>query len=179
MQPGLGGVSLLFQRRTVKIKIKLTLDHLILGVGIVFLALQIPEEGLLNFAAWADRAGVVPGFSITAWLLLQPYILLALSLAFFIYRTDPGKFLPIGLGILVWGVLDFAWFAGVGLILRSYVPGLLSSILFLLPAWLSVRILRRAGNVTKRLAVLSFLSGLLIMAIPMAAFFGVYWALTA
>ena len=158
-------------------KAKLTLDHLILGAGIVFLALQIPEEGLFNFSGWVERRGIIPNFTLTTWLLQLPYFILALSLAYFIYRIEPGKFLPIGLGVLVWGLLDFIGFAGLSLISRGYVPGLLSSVLYLPMILLGMRILRRGGEATPRLAVLSSLSGLLIMALPIAAFFGVYWAL--
>lgn len=155
----------------------LTLDRLILGVGIVFLALQIPEEGLFNFSAWVERRGIIPNFTVTAWLLQQPYFILALSLAYFIYRIEPGKFLPIGLGVLVWGLLDFVGLAGLSLVSRGYVPGLISSVIYLPLMLLGIRILRRGGKGTPRLAVLSSLSGLLIMALPIAAFLGVYWVL--
>jgi hypothetical protein len=158
-------------------KAKLTLDRLILGVGIVFLALQIPEEGLFNFSAWVERRGLLPNFTVTTWLLAQPYFILALSLAYFIYRIEPGKFLPIGLGVLVWGLLDFVGFAALSLISREYAPGLLSSVIYLPLMLLGVRILRRGGKGTPRVAILSSLSGFLIMALPLAAFFGVYWAL--
>ncbi len=159
-------------------KLKLTLDHLILGAGIVFLALQIPEEGLFNFAAWAGRLGIIPNFTVTTWLLQQPYFILSLSLAYFIYRIDPGKFLPVGLGILVWGVVEFIGFFGLALVTGGgYVPGLISSIFYLLLALAGVRILRDEGKGSPRLAVLSTLCGLLITALPIAAFFGLYGAL--
>ncbi len=156
---------------------KLTLDRLILAAGIVFLALQIPEEGLFNFAAWIDRRGIIPNFTVTTWLLQQPYFILALSLAYFIYRIEPEKFLPIGLGVLVWGLLNFLGFAGLTLITGEYVPGLFSSALYLPLVLLGTRMLRRGGKGTPRTAVLSSLYGFLIMALPIAAFFGVYWAL--
>jgi len=158
-------------------KAKLTLDHLIFGVGIVFLALQIPEEVLFNFSAWVERHGIVANFTVNTWLLQPPYYILELSLAYFIYRIEPGKFLPIGVGVLVWGLLDFVGFAGLSLISREYVPGLLSSIFYLPLMLLGLRILRRGGKGTPRLAALSSLTGFLIMALPFAAFFGVYWAL--
>jgi len=158
-------------------KRKLTLDHLILGAGIVFLALQIPEEGLFNFAAWVQRRGIIPNFTVTTWLLQQPYFILALSMAYFLYRVDSEKFLPIGLGILVWGVLNFLGFAGLSIISREYMPGLLSSVFYLPLALLGARILRRDGQATPRSAAFSTLYGILIMALPIAASFGVYWAL--
>jgi hypothetical protein len=158
-------------------KLKLTLDHLILGAGIVFLALQIPEEGLFNFAAWAGRHGVAPNFTVTTWLLLQPYFILALSLAYFIYRIDPGKFFPVGLGILVWGLVEFLGFSGLTLATGEYVPGLLSSVIYLPLALAGVRILRGEGKGSPRLALLATVCGVLITALPIAAFFGVSGAL--
>lgn len=156
---------------------KLTLDHLILGAGIVFLALQIPEEGLFNFAAWAGRHGVAPNFTVTTWLLLQPYFILALSLAYFIYRIDPGKYLPVGLGILIWGAVEFLGFSGLTLATGEYVPGLISSILYLPLALAGIWILRREGKGSPRLALVSTLCGVLVTALPIAAFFGLYGAL--
>jgi hypothetical protein len=150
------------------IRVKLTLNHLILGVGIVYLGLQIPEEGLFNFAAWIRRHGWIPNFTVTAWLLALPYCLLALSLAFFIYRIDPEKFLSVGLGIIVWGLLDFLGFAGLSLMNREYSPGLIASLVFLPLALLAGRILRRQGRLTPRLAGLASACGILIMVLPLA-----------
>lgn len=155
------------------IRIKLTLSRLILGAGIVYLGLQIPEEGLFNFAAWIGRHGWIPNFTVTAWILALPYYLLALSLAFFIYRIDTEKFLSVGLGIIVWGLLDFLGFAGLSLIYREYSPGLIASLFFLPLALLAGRILRRQGRLTPRLAVLASACGILIMALPMAISLGV------
>jgi hypothetical protein len=94
----------------------LTFDRLILGVGITYVGLQIPEEGLLNFTAWVNRRGMIANFTTTTWLLQQPYFILALSLAYFIYRIDPEKFLPVGLGVMAWGLLSFLGFAGLTLL---------------------------------------------------------------
>ena len=158
-------------------KLKLTLDHLILGAGIVFLALQIPEEGLFNFAAWAGQRGIIANFTVTTWLLQQPYFILALSLAYFIYRIDPGKFLPVGLGILVWGVIEFLGFFGLALATGGYVPGLFSSMAYPLLALAGVRILRGEGKGSPCLALFAAACGVLITALPIAAFFGVSGAL--
>lgn len=157
-------------------KVQLTLTHLILGVGIVYLAVQIPEEGLLDLSAWIERRGLIPNFTATNWLVALPYFILALSLAFFIYRIDPEKFLPVGLGLIIWGLLDFLGFAALSLAFREYVPGLIAGVLYLPLALLAARSLRRQGKFTPRLIALAAASGFLIMALPMAAYFGVYKA---
>jgi hypothetical protein len=146
------------------------LDRLILGVGLTYVGLQIPEEGLLNFAAWVNRRGLVANFTATTWLLQQPYFILALSLAFFIYRIDPEKFLPVGLGVMVWGLLSFLGFAGMTLLSGEYAPGMIAGVIYLLPAYWAVRILRRRGKLTPQLALLGSLYGFLIMALPLAAY---------
>lgn len=154
-------------------KIKLRLDHLILSVGIVFLVLQLLEEGVFDFAAWAGRRLTIPSFTITTWLLLQPYFILALSLAFFIYRIDPEKFIAVGLGIVVWGLLDFLGFTGISWFYKEYTPGLISSLIYLPIAFLAYRILRREGKVSWGLGIRSSLAGIFIMTLPILAFLGV------
>jgi hypothetical protein len=168
-----GRISPPFSERFVPITIKLRLDHLILSVGIVFLVLQLLEEGVFNFAAWVGSRWTIPDFTITSWLLLQPYFILALSFAYFIYRTDPDKFLAVGVGIVVWGLLDFLGFAGISWIYEEYTPGLISSLIYLPIAFLAYRTLRREGKVSWGLGVRSSLAGILIMTLPILAFLGV------
>jgi hypothetical protein len=149
------------------------LDHLILSVGVAYVGLQIPEEGVLNFAAWVNRRGVVANFTTTTWILQQPYFVLALSLAYFIYRIDPEKFLPVGLGVMVWGLLSFLGFAGLTLASGEYAPGMIAGLTYLPLAFWAVRILRRQGKLTLQRALLGSLCGFLIMAFPIAAYLAV------
>jgi uncharacterized membrane protein (UPF0136 family) len=148
----------------------LTFDRLILSVGITYVGLQIPEEGLLNFTAWVNRRGMIANFTTTTWLLQQPYFILALSLAYFIYRIDPEKFLPVGLGVMAWGLLSFLGFAGLTLFSGEYAPGLIAGLIYLPLAFWAARLLHRQGKFTPRLALLGSLSGLLILALPIAAY---------
>jgi hypothetical protein len=148
----------------------MTMDRLILGVGITYIGLQIPEEGFLNFTAWVNRRGAIANFTATTWLLQQPYFILALSLAYFIYRMDPEKFLPVGLGVIVWGLLSFLGFAGLTVFSGEYAPGMIAGLVYVPLAFWAAGILRRQGKLTPRLALLGSLSGTLILALPIAAY---------
>jgi hypothetical protein len=154
-------------------KIRLRLDHLILSVGIVFITLQLLEERVFNFADWAERRWTIPNFTLTTWLLQQPYIILGLSLAFFLYRSDPEKFLASGVGIVIWGLANFLGFAAISLIYREYTPGLIGSLVYLPIAVLAYRILRREGKFSWSLVIHSSLAGALILTLPIVTFLGV------
>jgi hypothetical protein len=149
------------------------MDRLILGVGITYVGLQIPEEGFLNFASFVNRHGLIANFTPTGWLLQQPYFILALSLAYFVYRIDPEKFLPAGLGVIVWGLLSFAGFAGLMLFSGEYAPGAIAALIYLPLAFLALRLLRRQGKLSPRLFLQASLCGILTMALPLAAYFAV------
>lgn len=146
------------------------MDRLILGAGITYVGLQIPEEGFLNIASFVNRHGMAADFTATNWLLLQPYFILSLSLAYFIYRTDPEKFLPVGVGVIVWGLLSFLGFAGLTLLAGAYAPGLIAALMYLPLGYMAARILRRRGRLTLRGMLPALACGILIMALPIAAY---------
>jgi hypothetical protein len=48
---------------------------------------------------------VLTNFTVFKWLLHQPYFLLSLGVSYLIYRSNKDRFLAVGLGIIIWGLM--------------------------------------------------------------------------
>jgi hypothetical protein len=135
------------------------------------------EEGIFGFPAWAERRWAIPNYTVAKWLLHNVYFIGCLALGYFIYRNDREKRLPLGLGVVVWGLLNSLNHIVFSIIFGEYSPGLFTGLVFLLFSVLALRRVKEMGKLSVGLVVLSVLCGLLYWGVPITLFIAVDKAL--
>ena len=146
------------------------LQYLVLGTLLVYVTLHLLEEWLFGFPAWAEQRWGIPDYTVTKWLMHNAYFTFFLVLGYIIYRVNIEKFLPLGLGITIWGLLNFANHVVFSLIFLEYSPGLITSLIFLLLGIFALRQARISGQLSTRVTILSVLCALLYWGLPIGLF---------
>jgi hypothetical protein len=146
------------------------LEHLILGTLLAYVTLHLLEEWLFGFPAWAEQRWGIPDYTVIKWLMHNAYFTLFLVLGYVIYRINKDRFLPLGLGIVIWGLLNFANHLVFTAIFLVYSPGLITGTIFLFIGILALRKTRLAGQLSMRMTVLSIVCALLYWGLPMGLF---------
>ena len=146
------------------------LDYLVLGTLLVYVTLHLLEEWLFGFPAWAEQRWGIPEYTVIKWLMHNAYFTFFLVLGYIIYRANIEKFLPLGLGISIWGLLNFANHMVFSLIFLEYSPGLFTSLIFLSLGISALRQARIAGQLSIKVTILSVLCALLYWGLPMELF---------
>ena len=147
------------------------LEHLILGTLLAYVTLHVLEEWLFGFPAWALRRWSIPGYDVPKWLLHNVYFAFFLVVGYLVYWSNKDRWLPVGLGILVWGFMNsFIAHIAFTFIFLEYSPGILTSLIFLLFAALGFKQVRETGRLSWRLAIWSIVCGLLYWGLPMTLF---------
>jgi hypothetical protein len=159
-----------------KLKI-IKLEQLILSTLLIYVTVHLLEEWLLGFPAWAELRWGIPGYTVFKWLLHNVYFAFFLVVGYVAYRRKPQKWRAVGVGILVWGLLNFFNHLIFTLIFLELSPGLFTGLLFLLFAILGWQRLRETETVGWRLIVTSIVFGLLYWAVPIVLFLTVDIAL--
>jgi hypothetical protein len=156
---------------TIKTRLStLNLEHLILGTLLAYITLHLLDEGLFNFAAWAELRWQIPNYTVPKWLLHNVYFVFFLGLGYFIYRRQPAKFLPAGLGIVIWGFMNGLSHFIFSLIFWEYSPGLLSGLIFIAIAVLAYQRARQMDVLSPRVVGFSILTALLYWGLPITLF---------
>ena len=148
----------------------LKLEHLILSILITYVTLHLIDEGLFGFAAWAEARWHIPNYTTPKWLLHNVYFIFFLGLGTIIYWRNTEKFLPLGLGVAVWGLMNALSHIIFSIIFLEYSPGLLTGFLFLFFGVLVFQRGREMGLLSGRVMALSILSGLLYWGLPIVLF---------
>jgi len=146
------------------------LEYLVLGILLIYVTLHLLEEWLFGFPAWAEQRWGIPGYTTTKWIIHNVYFAFFLVLGFVIYRINKDRFLPLGLGIVIWGLLNFANHLVFTMIFLEYSPGLITSLLFPFLGILALRKARLAGQLSLRVSVLSVVCALIYWGLPMGLF---------
>ena len=152
---------------------KVKLEHLVLGTLMVYVTLHILEEAIFGFPAWAERRWGIPNLTMSNWLLHQPYFMFFLGLGYFIYRSNRDRFLTVGLGVVMWGLVNVLDHIFWSVIFLEYSPGLFTGLIFLLFTLLALKRVREMGKLSPGLILLSILFGLLYMGLPILLFIAV------
>jgi hypothetical protein len=149
---------------------ELKLHQLILGTLLVYVTLHFFEEGLFDFAGWAELRWRIPNYTTSKWLLHNVYFIFFLGLGYILFRRDPSKFLPAGLGINIWGLMNGLSHIIFSLIFLEYSPGLFTGLIFIglaIPVYQRVR----EDNLLKTSVIgFSILAGLLYWRLPIFMF---------
>ena len=146
------------------------LEHLVIGTLLVYITLHLLEEGVFGFPTWAEGRWGIPNYTVFKWLLHNCYFIFFLVVGYFIYRINKERFLPLGLGIVIWGLLNSLNHIVFSVIFLEYSPGLFTGLIFLLFAVLAFRRIREMGKLSAGLVLPSILFGLLYWGLPMALF---------
>ncbi len=154
------------QRRLSDLK----LEHLVLGMLLAYVTLHMLDEGFFDFAAWAELRWYIPNYTLGKWLLHNVYFIIFLGVGYFIYRRNTDKFLPAGLGIVIWGFMNGTSHIIFSLIFVEYSPGLLSGLVFIAIAVLAYQHSRQMNLLSSRIVGFSILAALLYWGLPMFLF---------
>jgi len=146
------------------------LEYLVLGTLLVYVTLHLLEEWLFGFPAWAEQRWGIPDYTAIKWLMHNAYFAFFLVLGYVVYRISKGRFLPLGLGIAIWGLLNFANHLVFSVIFLEYSPGLITGLIFLLLGILALRKAKLAGQLSVRVTALSVVCALLYWGLPMGLF---------
>lgn len=148
----------------------LKLERLIGLALLAYLTVHLLEEGIFGFPAWAELRWRIPNYTTGKWLLHNVYFAFFLILGYLLYRKDTTRFLPLGVGILVWGFMNALNHVIFTLIFLEYSPGLVTGLIWVpLGVW-GVQRLHHEGRLTPKNMILSILAGLLYWGIPITLF---------
>lgn len=153
------------------------LEQIVLAAFIAYLTIHLLDEALFGFAPWAELRWGLPNYTVPRWLLHNVYFAAAQLIGYLIYRRDTRKFVYLGLGILVWGVLNSLNHLIFSLIFLEYSPGLLTGFVFIFLAVIGFRRARQADLLSTKNVVLSIVFGLLYWVVPIVLFVSVDLAL--
>ena len=156
---------------------RVKLEHLIVGTLLAYVTIHLLEEGIFGFPVWAESRWAIPNYTIAKWLLHNIYFIGFLAFGYFIYRNDREKRLPMGLGIIVWGLLNSFNHIIFSIIFMEYSPGLFTGLVFLIFSVLALRIVKEMGKLSVSLMALSVICGLLYWGVPITLFIAVDKAL--
>jgi len=154
-----------------------SLKQLILGTLLVYLTLHLLEEGLFGFPAWAENRWGIPGYTTVKWLIHNVYFAFFLVIGFLVYRRNPEKYLIVGLGVLVWGLLNTVNHLVFSIIFLEYSPGLFTGLIFALFAYWGWQRVKEMGHSNWRRMAPAAGFGLLYWAVPIVLFISVDLAL--
>lgn len=117
----------------------LTFKSVFILTILIYVPLHVTEETIGNFPLFMIENWGIPNIGYAQWLFHNIAIFLpTLLLGLFMYSLDTVRFLPFGIGIPLWGALNFFEHAFYTAKNASAAPGLFSSILFLFTAALAV-----------------------------------------
>ncbi len=99
---------------------------------ITYVPFHLLEEALNNFPLWMSTHYNLPiVLSYSHWLINNSFFFLTLLVGLFIYLKDKTRFLPAGVGILIWIFLNSMEHITFSVIDLKAVPGLCTAIIFL------------------------------------------------
>lgn len=135
-----------------------------------YISFHLIEEGILGFPEWVRIRWEIPIYDTELWLIHNYYFTFYLLLGCFFYFVNDKKFLSLGLGILVWGLLNFLNHAIFSIIFIEYSPGLVSGVVFLLLFALGIQKLKESKLLNTKILSLGLLFGILYWVIPIISF---------
>lgn len=156
-----------------KIFKKTNMTHLILMTMIIYVTVHLIEEGIFGFPAWALNRWGIPNYTTLKWLIHNIYFITFLGIGFFIYRRNKEKYLAVGFGIILWGLMNTLNHVIFSLIYLEYSPGLFTGLLFLVVAHLAFYKLKEHEKFSLRHLLLSCVLGVIYWAVPIIAFISV------
>lgn len=150
------------------LKIPLTIEQLVFFSLLIYIPIHLIEEWSFGFANWALKYWQIPGYSEVKWFIHNGYFIFFQILGYILFNLNKERFLPLGIGIVIWGIMNTANHIICSIVFRIYEPGIITSLLWI---YVFVKMLQIKDLFNKKgIIFYSILSGLLYWAIPMTAF---------
>ena len=140
---------------------KFNLNLIVLSTIVVYVTIHLIEEALGGFALWAGQTWSIPEYSVTMWLRHNYFFIGVLMIGYLIYRINSEKYLPFGMGVLIWGLINGLNHLIFTLVYLVYSPGLFTSIIFIFLAYIGYKQLKKDKLLTMKNVVYSIIIGIL------------------
>jgi len=111
-------------------RVELTLQQLI-GYGLLFFfTVTYLEQIYLGFPGWAEKNAVMPNYTFTKWFNQNVYLIVALLIGYLIFSINGNRYLPLGLGILLYGTFNNIQDIAYSAIMMKYYPGVITGLVW-------------------------------------------------
>ncbi len=133
----------------------------------VYVPFHLLEEALGNFPLWMSEHYSLPKtLSYPHWLINNSIFFFIILIGLLIYFRDRTKYLPLGVGILVWSFMNGMEHVVFSVIDMKASPGIVTAVLFLLISGFGFLKLKQDDLIGKRLIFNSIFAGIGYWAIP-------------
>jgi hypothetical protein len=151
---------------------KVKLDHFFILTIIVYTMFHIPEEAAGNWPLWMSEHWGIEKISYARWLFHNAaFFIPVLLIGYLIYNINVEKFLPFGVAILFWGLLNFLDHTVYTIIDLKYSPGFFSGFLYLMFFYLGMLKLKQLKKLQGKILVLAFVINIIFFwGLPMMLF---------
>ena len=134
---------------------------------IVYIPFHLLEEALGNFPLWMSEHYSLPKvLSYPHWLINNSIFFLILLIGLLIYFRDRIKFLPFGVGILVWSFMNSMEHLVFSAIDMEASPGIVTAVIFLFVSGLGFIKLRLDNSLNMKLMFKSIIAGICYWVVP-------------
>jgi len=142
-------------------KKNISLKTLITSILIIYIPFHLTEEAMGNFHLWmADFYQLSQPISFKHWLINNGIFLLVLASGYFIYRKNSDKYLPFGIGILIWGFMNSLEHFTGSIISGALIPGFWTAVLFFACSVLAFIKIHKEKIVRRKKIIQSIIAGI-------------------
>ena len=136
---------------------------------IVYVPFHLWEEALGNFPLWmSEHYNLHKALSYPHWLINNGIFFLTLLIGLLIFFRDRIKFLPFGVGILIWSFMNGMEHIVFSAIDLKPSPGIITAIIFLLVSGFGFIKLQTDNSLNMKLIYKSIVVGICYWVIPIA-----------
>ncbi len=139
----------------------------VLGTILVYVLFHLTEEAVGNFPLFMHENWSIPNIGYARWLYHNMAIFLSVLLVgYFIFTINETKFLCLGVGISLWGLLNFLEHVFYSFKNAAVSPGTWTSVLFVALFVTTVVLLRKQKRLSPKLMLLALGAAVVYWAIP-------------
>lgn len=141
--------------------------HIPIFCMIVYVPFHLFEEALGNFPLWMSEHYSLPKvLSYPHWLINNGIFFLVLLIGLLIYFRDRRKFLPFGVGILIWSFINGMEHLVFSTIDVKASPGIVTAVIFVLVSGLGFIKLRLDNSLNMKVIFKSIIAGICYWIVP-------------
>lgn len=138
--------------------------------GLFLFAKFIPALG--KFPLFMHENWGIPNIGYAQWLYHNiVFFIPVLLIAFLIFLINEERFLPIGLGISIWGTMNFFEHVFFTIKNAAVAPGLYSSVIFVVLMVITMLIVKKSGRLTLRVVGMAVVSAIVYWGISIGLVF--------
>jgi len=103
----------------------------LIGYGLLsFFTFTYLEQIYFGFPGWAEKNAAMPNYTFTKWFNQNVYVIMALLIGYLIFSINDKRYLPLGLGILLYGIFSNIQDIAYSAIIMKYHPGVISGLMW-------------------------------------------------